>query len=527
MSHNYIVSLLRILSDFVHSLSWPGTIGLAIAIACILPSIARKRNVNIRNVPVHGYTSIFEPTFVLQWRFVLGARHIIASGYKKFKATPFIVRRFDTDYNILPIRYLEEIRLVSPAILSSKIATTYNMLYEWTDLYFLKRSDLHTQVLKNKVAPELSNHLEKASDELDYGWQLDVPQHEDWVEVDIQEIARMLVARMSARIFVGKPACRDPKWLRVCLDFTIDAFTTAFLLRMFPTGMRFIAAWFIPSRYRLKRHRAKAASVVRDFMKRHKDLMRRKGEGEDVKNEETLLDWMFEKGDDEETTVTEMANRQLIMTLASVHTTSTNTATFLFELCAHPEWVTVLRDEIEDVKRQTGDASKTDIKRWHRQLERMDSFLLECFRLHPPILLSPQRVALQPYTLKDGVHIPKGCRIAFANAEHQMDPEVTADPHTFDPMRSYRKRHSASDQYDRNQAVLTDLNNNLTFGYGNQSCPGRFLGVAEIKMLLSRLILEFDFRYPEGKSMPQTLSADENVFLDPRATLMMRKRKRS
>lgn len=50
------------------------------------------------------------------------------------------------------------------------------MLYEWTDLHFLNRSDLHAQVMKRKLAPELSKFLKIASKELDYGWNLDVPQ---------------------------------------------------------------------------------------------------------------------------------------------------------------------------------------------------------------------------------------------------------------------------------------------------------------------------------------------------------------
>jgi ent-kaurene oxidase len=328
----------------------------------------------------------------------------------------------------------------------------------------------------------------------------------------------MLVARMSARIFLGEPACRDPEWLRVSIAFTMDAFTTAFILRMFPTPVRFIVARFLPSRYRLKRHRAKAAEVVGAKMERHRKAKERRERGEPVDDEDTLMDWMLENG----------------------------RADFLFELCAHPEWISVLRDEIFKVKQGTGDADRKDIKQWLSRLERMDSFLLECFRLHPPIIckqtahhafrsskficansipVSPQRVALQSYTLKDGTHIPKGCRIAFANSEHQIDPEVTPNPSTFDPMRSYRKRHTSEDQYDRNQAALTDINNNLTFGYGNQACPGRFLGVGEVKMLVSRLLTEFDFKYPEGKSIPTTMCADENVFMDPSARLLMKQRK--
>lgn len=346
-------------------------------------------------------------------------------------------------------------------------------------------------------------------------------------------------------MFIGEPACRDPEWINVTIDYTMNAFTTAFILRMFPTWMRPVIAAALPSRHGLKRCRAKAEEVMAAKMKNHQAL-RAKERGESSVGEEdmTLVDWMIDNGTVEETTLVEMANRQCAMTLASIHTTSSNTATFLFELCEHPEWFPVLRQELDQVRKEMGDV-ELDYRRWHSKLEKMDSFLLECFRIHPPIIctsqqfsghfefclankdtmvVSPQRVALSAYTLKDGTHIPKGCRIAFANSEHQMDPNITPDPLTFDPMRSYRKRYSSPNEHDKHQAVLTDVNNNLTFGYGNQACPGRFLGVAEIKMLVARLITEFDFKHPEGKSMPRTLGADENVFLDPAARILMRKR---
>lgn len=206
------------------------------------------------------------------------------------------------------------------------------------------------------------------------------------METDIQEIVRMLVARMSAKIFLGQPACRDPEWLRVSLDFTMDVFKTAFVLRMFPTWMRFIVALFLPARYKLRGYREKAKQVVGAKIARHSNAVRMKEMGKPVEEEDTLVDWMLENGNPEETSVPEMANRQLAMTLASIHTTSTNTANFLFELCAHPEWFPVLREEIDEVSKQVGNGSEVDIRLWHPRLERMDSFLLECFRVHPPIL---------------------------------------------------------------------------------------------------------------------------------------------
>ncbi|CAG9982017.1 unnamed protein product [Clonostachys byssicola] len=507
--------------ESVHS----GNIELIVGIIVILSIFSlrsRKGDLNITNAPTYGYRSILEPKWLLQLRFVTGARDIISSGYQQFKDVPFILRRFDTDYNILPARYLSEIAAISPSILSGVSATADNMLYEWTDLHFLHYSNLHVQVMKRELSPKLSKYLEWAAEEVNYAWHIDVPEADDWVEVDIQEVVRKLVARMSARIFLGQSAARDEDWINVSVDFTIDAFTTAFVLRMVPTWMRPLVARFLPARYRLKKYRDKAAEIVKVKMDKHANMRRIPKFGEET--EQTLMDWMIDHASPKEGELHEMAHRQLILTLASIHTTSTNTAIFLYELCKHPEWTSILRKEIEEVNDKHEDLSKVDIRLWHPRLERMDSFLLECFRLHPPILLSPQRTALQAYTLKDGTHIPKGCRIAFANGELQMDPETTPDPTAFDPMRSYRKRHSSEQEYYRSQAVLTDIDSNLTFGYGNQACPGRFLGVAEIKFLLAKLLSEYDFKYPDGKTLPATLSADENVFMEPGAKLMMKKR---
>lgn len=36
----------------------------------------------------------------------------------------------------------------------------------------------------------------------------------------------------------------------------------------------------------------------------------------------------------------------------------------------------------------------------------------------------------------------------------------------------------------------------------------------EIKMLLVRLLIEYEFKYPPGKSRPKTSYAEENVFID-------------
>jgi cytochrome P450 len=123
-----------------------------------------------------------------------------------------------------------------------------------------------------------------------------------------------------------------------------------------------------------------------------------------------------------------------------------------------------------------------------------------------------------PITLKDGTHIPKGARLAWANADI-LDESASPE---FDPMRSYRKRRETG-ELNKHGAGQPDQTN-LHFGYGNQACPGRFFAIGEIKLLMTKLLSEFEFKFKEGQRRPRTFYADENVFVDPTATLLMRKR---
>ena len=91
-------------------------------------------------------------------------------------------------------------------------------------------------------------------------------------------------------------------------------------------------------------------------------------------------------------------------------------------------------------------------------------------------------------------------------------------------MRNYRKRYAGNGENKLKFTAGQSDPTSLAFGYGGQACPGRYFAVHEIKMLLSRLLEEYEFKYPAGKTRPKTSYADENVFIDTDAKLMMRMR---
>lgn len=114
---------------------------------------------------------------------------------------------------------------------------------------------------------------------------------------------------------------------------------------------------------------------------------------------------------------------------------------------------------------------------------------------------------------------------------------MTPNPHAFDPMRSYRKRRAGRDGENMHRFVVGQTNpDDMSFGYGGQACPGRYFAAAEMKLLLMRLLREFDFApssevavgegVGEGvRKRPRSITADENVILDPAAKVMMRRRR--
>ncbi|KAF2478137.1 putative cytochrome P450 [Lindgomyces ingoldianus] len=466
--------------------------------------------------PTVGYRSLFEPTFLLRYRFVTSAKSIIQEGYEKSKKSAFMVKRLDSDLLVLSNKYLDELRLLPNTKLSNVHAQVKNMLGKYTYTTFLLESDQHVRVLQNHLTPNLQTFLRRAEEELDYSFQADIPQNEDWTEVDIQRILRTMVARASLKVFVGDSACRNPTWIKLCLDFPINIFATAFVMRLFPPFLHPMISWFLPTRYWLRQNLTLAKKLVTPIIKDHQIQATSNLDDRTVKG--TLLEWMIENARGQEGNPETLSARLMILSMASIHSTSSAIAAAIFDLCTHPEYIGLLRKELLDVVGDSRGFSKQDLNR----LRKLDSFLRESQRFNPPILLSPQRVAVTDITLRDGLVIPKDQSIAFPSANLMTDPTLVPNPETFDAFRSYRKREQPGKSM-MHMMVSTEKDH-LYFGHGKQACPGRFFAANEIKIIVARLLLDFEFRLSEGKGGFRTWTVDEMCFADPRARIEMRRR---
>ena len=145
----------------------------------------------------------------------------------------------------------------------------------------------------------------------------------------------------------------------------------------------------------------------------------------------------------------------------------------------------------------------------------MRSTLLEVLKvlLSKVFTVGFKRNVLQPITLSDGQILPKGAHTLMPIALHQFQDPRLENPHEFDGLRYYKIRQTPGNS-NRLQFATTD-EYTLHFGHGKHACPGRFLASNTIKIILGQLLLDYDFRFPEGQGRPADVHAHEYIFPDP------------
>lgn len=187
------------------------------------------------------------------------------------------------------------------------------------------------------------------------------------------------------KVFLGYPACRDEKWLHLSLAFTINVFATSFALRMLPPFLRGFGAFLLPTRWWIRGNLKEAEKLIIKLIEEHAARAALNSRDTHIQGAEdviSLLDWMMENAQGNEAEPQRLAARQLILTLASVHTTSLALSHAFYDLCAHPEYIAPLRAELFEALKQPGGLCKRNLE----QLHKMESFLAESQRLNPPVL---------------------------------------------------------------------------------------------------------------------------------------------
>jgi len=183
-------------------------------------------------------------------------------------------------------------------------------------------------------------------------------------------------------------------------QYTRDVVQAALALRKWRPFLRPIVKYFIPQVKRVWAGNTQATNMLRTIVKQRMLDEKFEGYEKPIDTIEWIRD-LLPKAEKQDYTY--IAILQLSTGAASIYSASSLLTNALYNLAAYPEYVSVLREEAQQILCQNGGQWTLESM---SQLKKMDSFLKESQRHFTATVISFQRKTLKPITLSDGTYLP-------------------------------------------------------------------------------------------------------------------------
>lgn len=200
---------------------------------------------------------------------------------------------------------------------------------------------------------------------------------------------------------------------------------------------------------------------------------------------------------------TELTGLIIATMFAGHHTSSGAGAETLLEIARHPDYAAELKEELEEIYSDGTQISLGSM----REIPRLEKFINEVLRLHPPLVILMRRVMED--VEYNGYLLEEGKTVAVSIYESHMDPDYFPDPLTFDPHRDEPEQMFAY----------------IPFGGGRHKCAGNAFALLQLKAIFSTLLRRYDFELvgpPEDYEDDQT-----NMTIRPRDPCILRYKRRA
>ncbi|KAJ7670599.1 cytochrome P450 [Mycena polygramma] len=325
----------------------------------------------------------------------------------------------------------------------------------------------HQHTVRSSLTRNIGRCLPHLYDELVYAVDdLLVLQGSDWKEITVLSDMMPIVARSTARVFVGLPLYRNKEYIDLSISSTVSVFGHAQIIAMFPKFMKPIFGRLLSPKRSCMQRLAKEAELGQEW------------------HDDKPNDYMQCLLDDAEPSARNpyaIALRLLATDTAAIHTSSMECSfslaitTALFDLTTYPEHIEPMRQEAERVIGAEG-----WIKSALKTLHKIDSFLRES-----QLTMTRKVISENRFTFSDGTFIPQGSFLSAAGRPVEFDPRF----------RFTRERtvHGDEGGMFRHHMVSTGTDH-LVFGHGKHACPRRFFAAAELKTMLVHILMNYDVK---------------------------------
>jgi cytochrome P450 len=133
---------------------------------------------------------------------------------------------------------------------------------------------------------------------------------------------------------------------------SISVFVSLVILRLFPMWLHGFISMILPSAWRGSAYVRQAKQLlVPEIERRTQEINAGKQGSAEHRN---ILSWMIEIGKENEKKPSDLAHLEVIMSLASIHTSQMNAVHVLYDLSTYPGYIEDLREEIRQVIKEDG-----------------------------------------------------------------------------------------------------------------------------------------------------------------------------
>ncbi|KAF7555461.1 hypothetical protein G7Z17_g2137 [Cylindrodendrum hubeiense] len=436
-------------------------------------------------------------------------RELMLKGYDKYPDEVYGIDTRDGVKLVIPPRFLDDLK--SHPSLSFKASIDNDMQVDYT--YFGGPPEFVIHAIKAGMTASLPAYTPILNQMARTNMPRIMGNYKDWTSVNIHDRILKLVGTTNARVFLSQTASADEEWVDASTGYVLSVFDCIRALKEWPPWMRPFVYRFLPERTAIRKQWSKGRARVQECMQE------RKTKDGPLGGPPSMLDHL---SSGKNSHMADDLEKQLLfqMTLVAVGTVTTfaSTVQAVYDLVMHPEYISILRDEVESMP---VDGNGMFTKEAIPAMQKLDSFIKESQRLAAADLSTFQRAATANMTLPDGTFVPEGTKLEANTYSIHYDDAHYKNASTFDGLRFYKQRQHPG--HENKHLYISVGKGDLSFGYGRHACPGRYLGQLNIKLVMAELLRKYDLK-AAGTQAPKSQAFEALVSPDADFQIMMKNR---
>ncbi|KAK7224826.1 hypothetical protein V2G26_012829 [Clonostachys chloroleuca] len=182
----------------------------------------------------------------------------------------------------------------------------------------------------------------------------------------------------------------------------------------------------------------------------------------------------------------EMIDTSVLLTTAGSETTATTLVATTYFLCSHPDVLAKLNAEVRSTFKSEAEIDIHSVQ----NLTYMLAVLKESMRVYPPVAIAMTRQTPACGAEINGRYVAGGASVGIWQYSVYHNPAKFLYPDSFIPDRWLGDKQFANDHRDLHQP----------FSYGPRNCIGMNLAYTEMRLILARIIWNFDLKMaPESE----------------------------